>query len=256
MEDMRRFASTLLAPALAASAWLCAGCSASPGAPSNEDTSPPARVLMLTATHGFRHGSIPVAITVMNDLAASSGEFLVTPTEDVGSITATRLATVDVLMFALTSGELPFTSSQRAAILSFVNGGGGFIGIHSATDTLYEWPEYGELVGAYFAAHPWTQEGTVLVEDRDHPATSAIGPSFRILEEFYVFRENPRPRVHVLLALDPASVGASGDVPLAWSQEIGKGRSYYNALGHFDDTWRTPVFQAQLRGAVRWVTRR
>ena len=212
---------------------------------------------MLTATAGFRHGSIATAIGVLNQLATTTGEFVIDATEDVASITATRLASVDVLMFTLTSGELPFDASQRAAILDFINvRGGGFVGTHSATDTLYEWPEYGQLVGAYFHSHPWTQEGLVLVENPTHPATMPVVPSFRITEEFYTFRENPRPRVQVLLRLDPDSVNGSGDIPLAWSQEVGKGRSYYNALGHFDETWRDPRFQSQIRGAIRWVAKR
>jgi uncharacterized protein len=159
-------------------------------------------------------------------------------------------------VFALTSGELPLSTAQRDAMMAFLNGGGGFIGIHSAADTLYEWPEYGRLVGAYFKEHPWTQEGVVTVEDRAHPITSGVGPSFRLLEEFYTFRQNPRPSVHVLLSLDAASVGAAGDFPLAWTQSVGRGRSYYNALGHFESTWRDPLFQGQLLGAIQWAAGR
>ena len=88
----------------------------------------------------------------------------------------------------------------------------GFIGTHSATDTLYEWPDYGRLVGAYFKEHPWTQQGRVIVENGSHPAAGVRDP-FTLEEEFYTFRENPRGRVQVLMALDAASVGASGDYP-------------------------------------------
>jgi type 1 glutamine amidotransferase len=213
-------------------------------------------VLVLTATAGFRHDSIDTARQVLSSLAASSGEFTVTATEDVASINAAALAAHDVLFFALTSGELPFTDTQKTAILGFVSGGGGFMGAHSATDTLYQWPEYGELVGAYFKEHPWTQTASVHVEAPGHPATQGLGASFSILEEFYTFQENPRPRVHVLLALDAPSVGAAGDFPLAWTQSVGAGRSYYNALGHFPSTWTDPRFQSQLMGAIRWVARR
>jgi type 1 glutamine amidotransferase len=244
-----RFSLSVLAAVLAL------GCSErQPGSPSAGTT--PVRVLMLTATRGFRHGSIPAAREVMAGLAAGSGEFAVTATDDVADVTGARLSATDVLMFALTSGELPFDALQKEAIVAFVNRGGGFIGVHSATDTLYDWPEYGEIVGAYFKEHPWTQEATVLVEDRDHPAAATLGASFRITEEFYTFRVNPRPRVEVLLSLDAASVAAVGDFPLAWTRSIAQGRVYYNALGHFDETWRDARFQAQLRGAIRWVARR
>jgi len=159
-------------------------------------------------------------------------------------------------MFALTSGELAFDADQKAAIVAFVNRGGGYVGVHSAADTLYEWPDYGRLVGAYFKEHPWTQEAAVTVDDRSHPITAGLAASFRLLEEFYTFRKNPRPSVHVLLSLDAASVGAQGDYPLSWTQSIGAGRAYYNALGHFDETWRDDRFQSQIVNGIRWSAHR
>jgi type 1 glutamine amidotransferase len=213
-------------------------------------------VLMLTATAGFRHDSIATARQVMTDLSATGGEFKVSATEDLSMISATSLASYDVVFFALTTGELPFTEEQKAALLSFVRNGGGFIGAHSASDTLYDWPDYGTLVGAYFRDHPWTQTGTVVVEDQSHPAAQGIGERFSILEEFYTFRENPRSQVQVLLRLDAGSVGATGDYPLAWAHSFGNGRVYYNALGHFAETWRDQRFQRQITGALRWVAKR
>lgn len=217
---------------------------------------PPLRVLMLTATAGFRHDSIPTARQTMAALAAATGEFTVSATENIPDITADRLASVDIVMFALTSGELPFDVGQKAAFVDFVTRGGGFIGIHSATDTLYGWPDYGRLVGAYFKEHPWTQEATVVVEDRTDPSTVTLGPTFRLFDEFYAFRDNPRPSVHVLLSLDSTSVGGAGDFPLAWSHAFGDGRAYYNALGHFSSTWTDSRFQNQLIGAIRWTGKR
>jgi hypothetical protein len=159
-------------------------------------------------------------------------------------------------MFALTSGELPLSALQKSVLIDFVSSGHGFIGVHSATDTLYEWPDYGRLVGAYFKEHPWTQQGTVVVEDASHPASAGLGDRFSLLEEFYTFQENPRGRVQVLLRLDAASVGSTGDYPLAWAQAFGAGRAYYNALGHFSETWTDPRFQRQLTGAIRWTSGR
>jgi type 1 glutamine amidotransferase len=242
--------------------WLCAGCSgerqpaSAPVVTQPASQAAPIRVLMLTATLGFRHDSISAARDVMRAMAGSSGEFTVTATEDVTSITATTLTGYDVLFFALTTGELPFDDAQRSAIVSFVSAGKGFLGVHSASDTLYEWPEYGRLVGAYFKEHPWTQGATVFVEDQAHPASAGLGDRFVLTEEFYTFRDNPRPPVHVLLRLDPASVATSGDYPLAWAQSYGAGRSYYNALGHFAETWRDARFQRQLAGAIRWAAQR
>lgn len=235
----------------------CGACSSQPVSPATlPSPSSPVRVLMVTSTRGFRHDSIPAAREVMSSLAASTGQFTVTATEDLPLMTRGALANYDVLFFALTTGELPFDLDQKNAILEFVSSGKGFLGVHSATDTLYEWPEYGQLVGAYFKEHPWTQSASVIVEDEGHPATAGLGSRFTINEEFYAFRDDPRPRVHVLLRLDPASVGASGDYPLAWTQTYGGGRSYYNALGHFSETWRDPRFQRQILGAIQWLAKR
>ena len=217
---------------------------------------PPVRVLMLTATAGFRHDSIPAARAAVAAIAARSSDIVVTATENLADISASRLGSTEVLMFALTTGELAFDETQKRAIVDFVNGGGGFIGFHSATDTLYDWPDYGRIVGAYFKEHPWVQPATVAVEDRAHPTTMGLGASFSLTEEFYTFRTNPRGAVHVLLTLDPASVGAQGDFPLAWTQTIGRGRSYYNALGHFPDTWNDARFQIQIAAAIRWTAGR
>jgi type 1 glutamine amidotransferase len=188
------------------------------------------RVLMLTTTAAFRHDSIPAARQAMAGLA-SAGELSVTATEDLSALAAENLRAYDVVMFALTSGELPLSAAQKAALLDFVTSGHGFVGVHSATDTLYEWPDYGRLIGAYFREHPWTQQGTVIVEAPSHPAAAGTGDRFSLLEEFYTFQENPRGRVQVLLRIDAASVGATGDYPLAWVQSFGSGRGYYNALG-------------------------
>jgi cytochrome c len=224
--------------------------------PATAQGSAPIRVLMLTATAAFRHDSIPAARAAMAELAATTGAFTVVATEDLSAVSASNLANYDVVMFALTSGELGFSSAQKTALVDFVAGGHGFIGVHSASDTLYDWPDYGRLVGAYFKEHPWTQQATVAVEDQSHPASAGLGDRFSILEEFYTFRDNPRARVHVLLRLDAASVGSTGDYPLAWVQSFGAGRAYYNALGHFSETWTDPRFQRQLMGAIRWAAGR
>ena len=230
---------------------------ASPGAtPAPMPVDAPVRVLMITATAAFRHDSIPAARSAVAALAAESGAFTVTATEDLRELTASRLASTDVLMFALTSGELPLDEAQKTAVATFVADGGGFVGIHSAADTLYQWPGYGQLVGAYFKEHPWTETASVIVEDRSHPAAAGAETPFRILEEFYTFQRNPRGSVHVLLSLDPRSVGADGDFPLAWTQTIGRGRAYYNALGHFDATWNDPWFRRQLAAAIQWTAGR
>jgi type 1 glutamine amidotransferase len=240
---------------LAVIAGACSGGQSAPGPTQVPPPGAPIRVLMLTATARFHHDSIPAARETMASLAASGG-FTVTATDDLSVMTSATLAGYDVVFFALTSGELALSADQKAALLAFVSGGKGFLGAHSAADTLHDWPDYARLLGAAFKDHPWTQVGTVVVEDRAHETTAGLGDAFDILEEFYAFTDNPRPRVHVLLRLDTASVGASGDYPLAWTMTYGSGRVYYNALGHFPDTWRDARFQRQIVAAVRWAAGR
>ena len=114
---------------------------------------------MLTATAGFRHDSIGTARQALTNLGAASGAFTITATEDLSAVSASSLASYDVLFFALTSGELTFTAEQKAAILAFVSQGGGFMGAHSATDTLYTWPEYQRPPRRTFPGAPMDADG-------------------------------------------------------------------------------------------------
>ena len=199
-------------------------------------------------------GLVAAARQTMTMLSITTGQFIVTATEDLSLFNADTLRGYDVVMFALTSGELPFSASQKSALIDFVSSGHGFVGVHSATDTFYEWSDYGRLVGAYFKEHPWTQRGTVVIEEPSHPANAGVPERLSLTEEFYTFQDNPRTRVGVLLHLDAASVGAAGDYPLAWAHSFGAGRSYYNALGHFPETWNDERFQRMLAGAIRWAS--
>ena len=220
----------------------------------------PKRILYLTTSAGFRHGSLPVSAQVLRDLAARSGDLDVTATEDLNELRADRLRTYDAALF-FTSGELPISAAQKSALLEFVREGRGFGGVHSATDTLYEWPEYGELIGARFHGHPWTQQVRIDVEDPSHPAAAHLAPSFAITDEIYQFQSFSRNRVRVLMTLDTRSVdlrapdtnAGTEDFPLAWTRSFGSGRVFYTALGHFDETWRDERFQRMILQAMRWL---
>jgi type 1 glutamine amidotransferase len=249
-ERFRRQRNRLIVVLLISASMTGCGSDRLPNAP--DDLVTPVRVLMITTTAGFRHDSIPAAIASIRSLS----DVTLTATEDLSALADSRLVNYDVVMFALTSGELALSAAQKSALVEFVGSGRGFIGIHSASDTLYDWPEYGHLVGAYFKEHPWTQHADVVVEDQSHLSVSGLGARFSILEEFYTFRDNPRGRVQVLLRLDAPSVGSTGDYPLAWSHAFGAGRSYYNALGHFSQTWNDERFRRQLAGAIRWASGR
>jgi uncharacterized protein len=217
------------------------------------------RILYITHSAGFRHDSIVVSRQTLHTL---SSRLTFTMTEDLSAVSAENLRNYDAVLF-FTSGELALSAAQRTALLDFVRRGGGFGGVHSATDTLYTWPEYGDLIGGYFAGHPWVQPVRIDIEDPAHPAVSHLGTSFTILDEIYQFRDFDRQRVRVLMTLDTTSVNmrAEGvnpgteDFPLAWVRPYGSGRVFYTALGHFDETWRDARFLKMMEGALLWLTR-
>lgn len=215
----------------------------------------------MTHSAGFRHGSIAISATVLAREAAATGRLQIIHSEDVSRLSADGLRDFDALLF-FTSGELPITEEQKRGVLEWVRGGKGFAGVHSATDTFYQWPEYEQLIGARFNGHPWTQTVRIDIEHPDHPSTRAVQPGFSILDEIYQFREFSRARSRVLMTLDTRSVNLAAegtnpgmeDFPLAWAHPFGQGRVYYNALGHFDETWLDPRFQRMMIEALLWVT--
>ena len=207
----------------------------------------PKRILYITLSAAYKHTAIPASITALKEIAAQSGKLEVVQTEDVSLLSATGLKNFDAVMF-YTTGELPISDTQKRDLLDFVRAGKGFGGVHSATDTFYKWPEYGELIGAYFQNHPWTQDVTIRVKDAKSPLVAHLAPSFRIKDEIYQVRNFAADKVHVLLELDTRSVNMSApginpgatEFPLAWTRTYGTGRVFYNALGHFDSTWEDP----------------
>lgn len=218
------------------------------------------RVLYLTLSAGFKHPVLPLSEQILAEIGKKSGAFDATVTQDAAQISAASLANYDAVVF-YTTGELPMNDAQKQALLAFVRGGKGFVGIHSATDTFYNWPDYGEMIGGYFDDHPWTQDVQIRVEDRTHPATRHLAPRFPLKEEIYQFRNWSRDKVHVLLTLDPASVDVTGprvkrtdkDFALAWTRDFGKGRVFYTALGHEPAVWQDEKFQQHLLGGIRWA---
>src|SRR5262249_40515652 len=146
--------------------------------------------------------------------------------------------------------------------LEFVKSGGGLIGIHSATDTFYKWPEYGEMIGAYFDGHPWTQDTEVGISafDRSNPITKVWPESFRLQEEIYQFRDfDPaKSKAKIRLDTEHSDITRKGikakEFPLAWYRNYGKGRVFYTALGHRPEVWRDNRYQAMIVNAIRWAS--
>ncbi|MDX3379888.1 ThuA domain-containing protein [Streptomyces niveiscabiei] len=209
------------------------------------------RLLVYSRTTGYRHDSIPYAADA---LRAVMGEWTVDHTEDPAALDSplTRYAAV---LFLSTSGEV-LTPKGRELLKEYVESGGGFVGVHAAATTEYEWPYYGELLGARFDRHPEYQPGKAVVEDADHPATQHLPKVWDFTDEWYDFRTNPRGSVRVLLTADESSYEGGGmgeDHPLAWTRTQGEGRVFYTALGHAEEAYDDPAFRAHLRGGITWA---
>jgi type 1 glutamine amidotransferase len=207
------------------------------------------KLLVFSKTAGYRHESIPAGVEALREL------FPLDATEDADAFTADNLARYRAVVFLNTSGTI-LDTGQKAAFEAYIRGGGGFAGVHGAADTEYDWPFYNDLLGAHFAAHPEIQPAVVRVEDRTHPATAELGETWSRTDEWYDFRTNPRPKVHVLLRLDESSYtgGTMGaDHPHAWYRPYGRGRSFYTAGGHTVEAYAEPAFRAHLAGGIRYA---
>ena len=229
-------------------------CSAGPAAAAADS---PYDVLVFSKTAGFRHDSIPTGIQAIRDLGAANN-FTVTATEDAAAFTPANLARYEAVVFLSTTGYV-LDATQQTAFESYVRGGGGYLGVHAAADTEYDWPFYGELVGAWFSSHPAIQPVTVRVQDRAHAATAALPPAWSVTDELYNYRTNPRASARVLATLDEStySGGTMGaDHPITWCKAVGSGRSFYTGLGHQQALYADATFRGELLGGLRYAAGR
>jgi type 1 glutamine amidotransferase len=225
-------------------------------APLSAVEAPAFSALVFSKTGGFRHASIPNGIAAIRDLGANHS-FSVTATEDAGAFTDAGLAAYDVVIFLSTTGDV-LNGEQQAAFERFIGAGGGYVGIHSAADTEYDWPWYGDLLGAYFRNHPSVQAATVVRADRLHPSTRPLPARWRRTDEWYNFRTNPRSGAHVLATVDESSYspgpgGMGRDHPIAWCHEFRGGRAWYTALGHTSGSYGEALFRRHLLGGIRFA---
>ena len=232
----------------------CGMSSQAPPAAGPSPVTPPVSVLVFSKTAAFRHDSIPAGITAIRQLSAARG-FSVDASEDASAFTDESLAKYKAVVFLSTTGDV-LNPVQEAAFERFVRRGGGFVGVHSATDTEYDWPFYGALVGAYFAGHPDIQSATVQIEDAAHPAASSLPRAWTRRDEWYNFRQNPRGRVNVLATLDERTYTGgtmAPDHPIMWSHTYEGGRSFYTAGGHTQESFSEAPFLDHLARAILWA---
>jgi type 1 glutamine amidotransferase len=216
------------------------------------------RVLLFSRTAGFRHDSIPVAIAAIRS-GQRDGGYRVEATEDPSQLTAENLARFHVVVFLMTTGDV-LDDAQQSAFAAWMNAGGAYLGVHSASDTEYDWPFYGDLVGAYFARHPDLQTATVTLAEPSHPAVARVPSPWVRHDEWYDFRTNPRGTVTVLATVDEATYSGGGmgaDHPMVWAHEMpGGGRAFYTGMGHTSESWAEPAFRQHIASALDWLAGR
>lgn len=237
-------------------------------ASAQQTQAPRKRLLAIGAVEGWQHDATSHGLATLWKLGLDSGLWDTYIRTDTQLVTKKKLEAngknldyFDAIAF-YTSGELKLDEEQRAALLSFVKDEGkGFIAIHSASDTLYKWPEYGEMVGGYFDLHPWnTFQAPVLVEDATHPTAAHFPRAFTVYDEIYQFRNFSRDRVRVLMRLDESKLDlkhkdvrrTDGDFAVTWVREYGNGRVFFSSFGHTIESWDRPDIQKMWLEAVKW----
>lgn len=216
----------------------------------------PTKILVFSKTEVFRHLSIEAGQKALIEMGREHG-FEVDTTENSASFTEENLSNYRAVVFLNTTGDV-LNAEQQNAFERYIQAGGGYLGIHAAADTEYDWPWYNRLVGAWFDNHPMpenVQRGTFKVEDATHPSTSFLPSLWDREDEFYSFKDISSD-IHVLLSIDEKtySGGTNGDFhPMAWFQEFEGGRSFYTAGGHTDETFSEPLFLQHLYEGLHFV---
>jgi len=233
--------------------------------------SPPRRkqLLAIGEQKGYRHEAVSHALATIERLGHASGLWDTTIRTDTEALTkkklefnAKNLNDYDAVLF-FTGGELEMDPQQKKDFISFIRDDGkGFIGVHSATITFTEWPEYGDMIGGYFDEHPWgTFEAPIVVEDPAFPGMQQWLPSFVLRDEVYQIKNYSRDKVRVLMRLDPTRLDlrnknvhrTDGDFAVTWAKTYGKGRVFYSSLGHVLENWDDPRLQKMYSEAIRWA---
>lgn len=215
------------------------------------------QVLVFTKTAGFRHKSIETGVALIEKLGAEN-DFEVTHTEDSLQFNLDNLKKYKMVMFLSTTEDV-LGEEQQEAFKKYIQGGGNFMGIHAATDTEFEWPWYGKLVGAYFVNHPsGTRDAAINVIDRNHISTKGLPAVWNRKDEWYNFK-NINPDMNVLMKLDESSYegGTNGDNhPIAWYHEFDGGRAFYTGGGHSIESFSEPLFVEHILGGIFYCLER
>lgn len=243
------------------------------------------KLLVFSLTRGFRHGSIGTGKIALRLMGEKTGAYEAVVSDDLENFEPGKIDGFDAICFLNTTHEV-FSPPKGAmekmddrrkkeavarevrlkkSLMDFIKSGKGFIGIHAATDTFYQWPEYGEMIGGYFDGHPWNSRSRVSVKVEDGQEKHACcahleGKNLDFREEIYQFKAPyDSKKVHMLLRLDPGQTDISRgkrsdkDYGVSWLKHHGKGRVFYCSLGHNNHIFKNPkVLQHYLKG-VQWA---
>lgn len=227
----------------------------------------PKRVLVYTRNYtpdgkGYVHDNLADSVAAIRKLGEENG-FLVDHSDDPAVFTSPKLKDYNAIVFASSNNEAFATDAQRKAFQAYIRGGGGFVGIHSATGSERQWEWFWKMIGGSFDYHPPLQKFTVRVADATHPSTKRLPASFEWEDEFY-FQKHMNPDIKPLLVADPAQLRDpkraerpsnpfGNAVPLAWYHLFEGGRVYYIALGHKREYYRNPLLLQQILGGIEWA---
>lgn len=223
-------------------------------------------ILLFSATEGYRHKNIEYGLRQLKGLKARIAEATDVDTIDIETISqdatqfpsdVSEMDEYDTIVWFNTTGDV-LDEGQQAAFEQYIEEGGGYAGIHAATDTEYDWDFYADLIGgAYFSDHPDVQEAEIEVTDRAHPSTDHLPPRWTATDEWYDFQNNPRDRVRVLATLDEDTYNGAtmpgDDHPIAWYQEFQEGRAWYTGRGHTKDAFDEDAFLEHVLGGILWA---
>lgn len=233
------------------------GQNSSASRPADEtDETEQARVLVFSKTSGYYHESIPTGIAAVQKLGDENG-FQVDTTKDATDFTSENLKQYQAIIFLSTTQDV-LNEEQQKAMEGYIKGGGGFVGVHAAADTEYDWPWYNKLVGAYFKSHPNNpnvRKAVVEVISKDHPSTENLPDKWERSDEWYNYK-SINPDLKVLAKLDEKSYegGENGDMhPIIWYHEYDGGRAFYTGGGHTKESFEDPVFMQHLLGGIQYA---
>jgi len=211
------------------------------------------KVLVFSKTNGYRHESIEAGIAAIKKLGAENN-FDVDATEDSLYLSDDNFKKYKTVIFLSTTGTI-LGKDQELALQNFIHNGGGFVGIHAATDCEYEWAWYVKMIGGSFLSHPQQQEAKLIIVDNTHPSTKHLPATWQRKDEWYNFK-NLNPDVTVLIKIDETSYtgGKNGDNhPMAWYHSYDGGKIFYTELGHTNESYSDPLYLQHVLGGIQYA---